>query len=92
MTPQEIALEIFGYLGTALVLLSFVMRNIKWLRIVNMIGSLICLAYALFTNTMPQAVLNGSLILINGFQLYNIIKTEKSASQPDNNTEKEETL
>lgn len=73
--------EAFGYLGTAIVLLSFTMRNIKRLRIVNIIGSVICIIYACMTNTLPQAVLNGSLIIINGAQLIKIILDEKRKSE-----------
>ena len=76
MTP-DILLEIFGYFGTALVLLSFLMRDIKRLRVVNMAGGLVSLIYALCTHTMPVVVLNLSVMAINAFQLYRIIKTEK---------------
>ena len=74
---SKIALEIFGYLGTGLVLTSFIMKDIKWLRILNIAGSLISMTYALICNTMPVAVLNGSLILINGVQLARIIRSER---------------
>ena len=45
MTP-EIMLEIFGYIGTAIVLLSFLMTDMKLMRIVNMTGGTISLIYA----------------------------------------------
>ena len=77
---QNLALELFGYLGTALVLLSFIMTNIKWLRVVNMAGGIISLIYALCVNTMPVVVLNASLIVINAFQLIRIIVNEKNAA------------
>ena len=78
MDPK-IALEIFGYIGTALVLLSFLMKDIKWLRAINMAGGFISLIYAICTNAMPVVVLNGSLITINGIQLMRIIRAEKEA-------------
>jgi hypothetical protein len=76
MDPK-IWLEIFGYLGTALVLVSFLMHDIKWLRAVNMAGGAISLIYAIIMNTMPVVVLNGSLILINGVQLARILRRER---------------
>ena len=78
---EKIALELFGYLGTALVLISFVMHDIKWLRAVNMAGGLISLIYAIIVNTMPVVVLNGSLILINGIQLMRILRQEREAAK-----------
>lgn len=76
---EKILLEVFGYIGTGLVLTSFTMKDIKWLRILNISGSVISMTYALLTNTMPVAVLNGSLILINGVQLMRIIRNEHMA-------------
>ena len=74
-------LELFGYLGTALVLISFVMHDIKWLRAVNMAGGTISLIYAICVNTMPVVVLNGSLILINGIQLARILRREREIKE-----------
>lgn len=81
MDPK-LALELFGYLGTALVLLSFLLTDIKWLRAVNMAGGTISLIYAVLVNTMPVVVLNASLIIINGVQLTRaIINDRKIAAQ-----------
>ena len=77
MNPN-LALEIFGYIGTGVVLISFIMKDIKWLRVVNMAGGLISLIYAILVNTMPVVVLNASLITINGVQLVRIILKERA--------------
>ena len=95
MTPQQIALEVFGSFGTGLVLLSFLMHDIKWLRIFNMAGGIISLIYAVCVNTMPVVVLNGSLIMINAVQLVRILlkdKAEKIAEEGKNEKENEETI
>ena len=84
---EQIFMEIFGYVGTGLVLLSFLMQDIKWLRVVNMAGGFISLLYAIYTNTMPVVVLNGSLIMINGVQLMRIIRKERQAKKEVNNQE-----
>lgn len=78
-------LEIFGYFGTALVLLSFVMKDIKWLRGINMAGGFISLIYAICVNTMPVVVLNASLITINGIQLMRILREERKQREAVNN-------
>ena len=86
---KNIALELFGYFGTGLVLLSFLMRDIKWLRLINMSGGLISLIYAILTNTMPVVVLNAALIIINAIQFAGIIireKKERSAKADEINT------
>ena len=80
---SKLALELFGYLGTALVLLSFFMHDIKWLRAINMAGGLISLIYALLVNTMPVVVLNASLICINAYQLAVIIIKERKEREKE---------
>ena len=74
---QEILLEIFGYIGTAIVLLSFIMTDVKWMRAVNMIGGFISLIYAICVSNMPVVVLNASLITINGVQLMRLLRKER---------------
>ncbi len=85
----DLFLELFGYLGTALVLISFLMHDIKWLRAVNMAGGTISLIYAICVNTMPVVVLNGSLILINGIQLARILRKEREIKEEKENSTSE---
>ena len=100
MTP-DIMLEIFGYLGMVVVLISFLLTDIKWLRVVNMTGGLICLIYGILTETWPTAMLNASLVTINGFHLTKTIikdKREKSVNfgkdieYTENDNKKEENI
>ena len=44
---MNIYLEIFGYIGTFLVILSIIMSNIKKLRIINILGSIITVIYSI---------------------------------------------
>lgn len=72
-------LELFGYLGTGLVLMSMAMTSLVKLRIFNMAGSVISLIYALVIATWPVALLNAGMIAINSVQLlrhYRIRKKE----------------
>lgn len=68
MSP-EILLEIFGYVGTALIVISMMMSSVKKLRILNMSGSVISVIYSALSDAWPIVVLNISLILINAFHL-----------------------
>lgn len=62
-------LELFGYVGTALVLLSMMMTSVVKLRIINICGSIISMIYAIICNTYPVVFLNGGLIIINAIQV-----------------------
>lgn len=76
---MNIYLELFGYLGTALVLLSMMMTSVRRLRLLNMAGSVISLIYALSVNALPVAVLNLGLTVINLVQLIRLRREEKEA-------------
>ena len=65
----NIALEIFGYIGTMLIVISMMMTSVTKLRIVNMCGSVISAIYSGFSSAWPIVVLNVCLFCINGFQL-----------------------
>ena len=58
-------IEGIGYLGSLLVLVSFLMASVKKLRIVNTVGSFIFMVYALIIHSYPTALMNGALVLIN---------------------------
>ena len=77
---MNVYLEIWGYIGMALVLVSMMMTSFKWLRIVNMTGALVCAIYGILTNTWPTAMLNISLLLIQIVQLYRLYLQEKKGA------------
>lgn len=64
--------EVFGYIGTALILISMMMTSVVKLRIINMSGSLISMIYAIVCNTWPVVLLNLGLLIINGVQLLRV--------------------
>ncbi len=85
MNNTQIFIEAIGYLGSALVLVSFLMASVFKLRIVNSIGSIIFTIYAVIIHSYPTAVMNACLVLINVYYLikmsnttrtYDFIKTE----------------
>ncbi len=75
---DNIYLEIFGYIGTALVIISMMMTSVLKLRIINMCGGLISLIYAVLTETWPVAVLNACLVCINFVQTMRKLKAKST--------------
>ena len=76
---MNLYLEIFGYIGTALVLGSMVMTSLTKLRSINIIGSLICMIYALISGAFPVVFLNAGLIIINTVQLIRARRSSKNS-------------
>lgn len=68
----DTVMEIFGYCGSALVVASLLMSSVVRLRVLNSIGSLISMIYALYTHTYPIALMNASLVAINLYHLFHI--------------------
>ena len=67
-----IYLEIFGYIGTALVIISMMMKSINKLRAVNISGGTISMIYSIFYRAWPIVVMNACLITINTIQLIRV--------------------
>jgi hypothetical protein len=68
---MNILLEIFGYIGTAFIIVSMTMKSINKLRIFNLVGSIISISYSLIIVAWPTVVLNVCLATINIFHLIN---------------------
>lgn len=71
-------IEIVGYVGSALVLVSFLMTSVFKLRVVNTIGSLIFSVYALIIHSYPTAIMNICLVLINLRFLWRLSREAKN--------------
>ncbi len=70
-------IEIFGYIGSALVVVSMLMSSIVKLRVINTIGSVISGIYAVICGAIPLALMNTCLIMINVYNLIKLLKTEQ---------------
>ena len=65
----NIGLEIFGYIGTALVIISMMMTSVLKLRIINICGGAISAVYSVFYGAWAVVVMNICLIIINTFHI-----------------------
>jgi hypothetical protein len=62
--------EVVGFIGTAIVLVSFMMKDIDTLRIVGIVGSVFFICYGYLTHTQATIVVNVLVISLNIYQLY----------------------
>lgn len=70
-------IELIGYIGSALVVVSMLMTSVVKLRVVNTVGSLIFMCYALIIGSYPTALMNLFLIGINVYQLFRLFRDQK---------------
>ena len=69
--------EYIGYLASLLVLVSFLMKNMTYLRLVNTLGCLVFIAYGALLPSIPIIITNAAIVLINSFYL---LKSRKKTS------------
>lgn len=63
--------EITGYAGSLIVLVSFLMGNMRYLRIVNSIGCAIFIGYGILLHySWPIIITNTAIVGINLFYLF----------------------
>lgn len=68
MTPFIV--DLIGYVGSALVVLSFTMRRIVPLRIISMTAAVIVCVYGLLIHAWPVIITNAVIVVIHAFFLY----------------------
>lgn len=73
----KVVVELIGYLGSALVVVSMLMTSVVRLRVINLIGSAIFTCYALLIRSYPTAVMNLFLVGINMYHLVRLLKVKK---------------
>ncbi len=70
-------IELFGYLGSAMVVVSMLMSSVVKLRIINTLGSVISGTYALIIGSFPLALMNICLVVINLYNLRKLLITKQ---------------
>lgn len=68
----KVLLEVVGYCGSLLVIISMLMTSVVKLRIINSLGSVINVFYALCIGSFPVALMNAVLVAINCYNLYRL--------------------
>lgn len=76
--------EFFGYAASAGVLISFLMRDIKWLRIVNSAGCIFFIIYGVLLTSWPVVVTNVAIVLVNFWYLFFAVKKAGQIPPPEN--------
>lgn len=68
--------ELIGYAGSLIVAVSLMMKNIRHLRNVNLIGSSTFALYGLLLKAYPVFLLNGFIAIVDIYYLYEMNKKE----------------
>ena len=60
-------IEVLGWIATAVVVGSFAIQDVRKLRIINMIGSMLWIAYGFLKQDNPIIFVNLSIILMHTY-------------------------
>ena len=71
--------EYIGYLASFFVLLSFLMKRMTLLRIINVIGCSFFIWYGILLDSEPIIVTNVAIVLVNGYYLI-LLQRERASS------------
>jgi hypothetical protein len=61
--------EYIGYTASFFVLLSFVMKKMMYLRLINLVGCGLFIWYGLLLESWPIIITNAAIVLVNSFYL-----------------------
>ncbi len=73
--------EWVGYLASVVVAISLMMSNLKKLRWWNLIGAGLFVAYGLAIDSVPVALVNLFIVLIDAYYIVKIYKTKKMVNE-----------
>lgn len=73
-------LELFGYLGSMLVIVSMLMTSVFRLRVINTIGSVLFAVYALLIHSYPTMIMN---LFLAGINIWHITRLRGTSRHYD---------
>lgn len=63
-------MEGMAYVASVIIFLSFCTKDVKMLRILNNVGCVMFLAYAVYHDRLPLVLLNSMVILVNIYHIW----------------------
>jgi membrane-bound ClpP family serine protease len=73
--------EIIGGIAMVLLVSSFLMKKIFWIRLINLFASSIFVAYSILTNSRANALANFILIIINTVYLIKLSRNKNKTTE-----------
>mgnify|MGYP001282800189 FL=1 len=67
-------IDLIGWSATTLIIISFLINNMLWLRIINLIGAFLWLCYGIIDLSYSIIFLNVVIVSIQIFKIFSLIK------------------
>ena len=76
---MNVWVEVFGWIGSALLVVSLLQGRMLSLRIINSVASAMLVVYNILVETWPMVGMNAAVILINAWHIRKILRERKAA-------------
>ncbi|MBB3188028.1 YgjV family protein [Microbacter margulisiae] len=63
-------IDYLGYAASTAIVISFILKNVNSIRIINSIGCLLFVTYGILLPSIPVIIANGAVIIINMYHLF----------------------
>lgn len=85
-------IEWIGMIASVIIVISFFMKDIYWVRMINIIGAIMMVIYGIVIGAMSVYILNGMLVLVHIYYLvqYIVQKKQKNNVKTQKNTTQQE--
>lgn len=77
MTPETT--NFIGYAASFFIVLSFVLKDIRKIRVVNLIGCVFFVLYGIFNDWLWPIIIPNAILC--GIQVYHLIKKDRNAPE-----------
>lgn len=77
---------VVGIIASVMTFISFLCRNMLWLRLLGIVSNLLFIAYGYMSAVLPTLVLNCLLLLLNSGRLFEILRLTKTIATADQTT------
>jgi hypothetical protein len=77
-----ITVETFGYLASATVALSLMLKDLRWLRGLNGVGAGMFVAYGAMIRSTPVVVLNAFIAVADFYYLAKLLREPRAEASP----------
>lgn len=79
---MNVWIEVFGWIGSGLLVLSLLQGKMLRLRIINTVASVMLVAYNVLVETWPMVGMNAAVILINAWHIRKILLERAAQADP----------
>jgi Bacterial inner membrane protein. len=75
---MNVWIEIFGWIGSALLIVSLLQGKMLALRVINSIASAMLVLYNVLVETWPMVGMNAAVIVINAWHIWRILRERRA--------------